>query len=458
MALFKVSKGLKANLPSAKTEGYCWYTTDDSLFYIDYKDENGTLQRKALNAKDAETLTGASLSTILNSSDVEIPTSKAVLDALDGKVDKVDAGSTTQPVYFKYGVPTVINTLDSVAFDGYVTKGKKSGTTVGSKATAEGKDNTASGNYSHAEGYGTLSSGENSHAEGVSTVASGRGSHAEGEGTSAMSALQHVEGKYNIKDYTKYAHIVGNGTSDKARSNAHTLDWNGVGWFKDSVKVGGSSQDDSNAKTLATTDYVDTTVSGKVDKVDGKGLSTNDYTTTEKNKLAGIEAGANNYSLLVATSTSLGGVKSGTDITVDSSGNVSVNDDSHNHIISNIDNLQSTLDSKQDALTFDSTPTADSTNPVTSGGVKAYVDSATPTNIVTYDSLTAVEATPQVNADTLEGHASSYFVAKSGGTMTGALIAQTNTNYTTAQMRNVIISTADPSGGNNGDIWLKYEA
>ena len=29
---------------------------------------------------------------------------------------------------------------------------------------------------------------------------------------------------------------------------------------------------------------------------------------------------------------------------------------------------------KQDALTFDSTPTDNSTNPVTSGGVKAYVD------------------------------------------------------------------------------------
>ena len=30
----------------------------------------------------------------------------------------------------------------------------------------------------------------------------------------------------------------------------------------------------------------------KVDKISGKGLSTNDYTTDEKNKLAGIEAGA----------------------------------------------------------------------------------------------------------------------------------------------------------------------
>lgn len=48
----------------------------------------------------------------------------------------------------------------------------------------------------------------------------------------------------------------------------------------------------------------------------------------------------------VATSSTLGLVKSGTDITVDSSGNVSVNDDSHNHVISNIDGLQSALDGK----------------------------------------------------------------------------------------------------------------
>lgn len=41
----------------------------------------------------------------------------------------------------------------------------------------------------------------------------------------------------------------------------------------------------------------DTTVdlSGKVDKVAGKGLSANDYTTAEKTKLAGIAAGANKY-------------------------------------------------------------------------------------------------------------------------------------------------------------------
>lgn len=36
-------------------------------------------------------------------------------------------------------------------------------------------------------------------------------------------------------------------------------------------------------------------VGNKVDKISGKGLSTNDYTTPEKNKLAGIADNANNY-------------------------------------------------------------------------------------------------------------------------------------------------------------------
>lgn len=42
----------------------------------------------------------------------------------------------------------------------------------------------------------------------------------------------------------------------------------------------------------ATTSAMNTALAGKVDKVDGKGLSTNDYTTTEKTKLAGISEGA----------------------------------------------------------------------------------------------------------------------------------------------------------------------
>lgn len=122
-------------------------------------------------------------------------------------------------------------------------------------------------------------------------------------------------------------------------------------------------------------------LSTKVDKADGKGLSANDYTTDEKNKLAAIEENANNYSLPTMDSGTKGGAKVGSGLsmsneilsvasapklatkrtfkltgdasgsaTFDGSGDatiaVTVADDSHNHTISNVDGLQSALDSK----------------------------------------------------------------------------------------------------------------
>lgn len=62
----------------------------------------------------------------------------------------------------------------------------------------------------------------------------------------------------------------------------------------------------------------------KVDKVEGKGLSTNDYTTPEKNKLAAIEAEANKYILPAATASALGGVKIGSNITLADGGTISI--------------------------------------------------------------------------------------------------------------------------------------
>lgn len=127
-----------------------------------------------------------------------------------------------------------------------------------------------------------------------------------------------------------------------------------------------------NDPNFATT--MATELGKKVDKATGKGLSTNDYTTTEKNKLAGIATNANNYSLPVA-STILGGVKSGTDITVDKNGNVSVNDDSHNHIISNIDGLQSALDGKVDTVSGKGLSTNDLTATLKANYDAAYTHS-----------------------------------------------------------------------------------
>mgnify|MGYP003289122478 CR=1 FL=1 len=122
----------------------------------------------------------------------------------------------------------------------------------GSDSHAEGAYTTASGEKSHSEGYNTKASGYGSHAEGVYAEARGYGSHAEGCDTIARGTYSHVQGRYNIEDTSnKYAHIVGNGTSPESpRSNAHTLDWDGVGWFAGGLKVGGTSQDDANAKNV----------------------------------------------------------------------------------------------------------------------------------------------------------------------------------------------------------------
>lgn len=85
MALFKIEKGLKANLASKRpntVEGYCYLTTDDGKFYIDIATGTGTAtdttKRIVLNAGSADKLT-------------------------------VNGGSEHIPVYFKNGVPVAVS-------------------------------------------------------------------------------------------------------------------------------------------------------------------------------------------------------------------------------------------------------------------------------------------------------------------------------------------------------------
>ena len=119
----------------------------------------------------------------------------------------------------------------------------------------EGGDSLALGLYSHAEGSNTTASGDYSHAEGHYATASGSYSHAEGSFTTALSNHQHVQGKLNVADsQNKYVHIVGNGKNSQVRSNAHTLDWNGVPWFKGRPQFGGTAQDQGSQTVMANGD------------------------------------------------------------------------------------------------------------------------------------------------------------------------------------------------------------
>ena len=145
---------------------------------------------------------------------------------------------------------------------GYIRTGQRSGSTIGNYATAEGNGTVASGENSHAEGYQTEATGLDSHAEGYKTIASGDYSHA--------------EGKYNIEDTeNKYAHIVGNGTSDTDRGNAHTLDWDGNAWYGGDVKATGKVYcNDGKDVLLASSDL-------RVYSVSAKGKFGGEYTATD---------------------------------------------------------------------------------------------------------------------------------------------------------------------------------
>ena len=194
-------------------------------------------------------------------------------------------------------------TKENPVFTGSFSQNRKENTLIGTRSHAEGYETTASGDNSHAEGFRTTASGDNSHAEGsictasgqychaecISCTASGEASHAEGYGCEASGKASHaegyyctasgqyshaegyfctaqgknqrVQGKFNIASGTSdsivdsdYSHIVGNGTSDSAPSNAHTLTWSGVPWYQGRPQFGGTAMDNGSQTVMANGD------------------------------------------------------------------------------------------------------------------------------------------------------------------------------------------------------------
>lgn len=159
-------------------------------------------------------------------------------------------------------------------------------TASGNYSHAEGGSTTASGENSHAEGYNTTASGTMSHAEGNTTIALGKSSHAEGLRTKASSEYQHVQGKFNIEDTAnKYAHIVGNGENNNARSNAHTLDWEGNAWYAGKLSQDGTPTDD---KDLITKKYVDDSRDNLISSIYGNNIYNFQITEDEFNSLCNL--------------------------------------------------------------------------------------------------------------------------------------------------------------------------
>lgn len=171
----------------------------------------------------------------------------------------------------------------------------------GDTSHAEGYQTTASASVSHAEGYITIASGLRSHTEGYGSKATANQTHAEGTYTIASGQSQHAEGKFNIADTTS-AHIVGNGTAETNRSNAHTLDFNGNAWYAGDVYVhstSGKNKDDGSKKLLTE------------DDIGGKLTEPSNLAVGKYFKIASIDE--NGHAVLECVDAPVGGV---TDTTV----------------------------------------------------------------------------------------------------------------------------------------------
>ena len=134
--------------------------------------------------------------------------------------------------------------LKSLYGDSTINVGRKAGTTIGDRSTAEGIETTASGMYSHAEGHSTEAIGDNSHSEGYTTNASGRYSHAEGCSTKATGDRSHSEG--DCTNAVGWGSHAEGGYTTASGQHAHAEGWH--------TTASGSSSHASGYGTVASHD------------------------------------------------------------------------------------------------------------------------------------------------------------------------------------------------------------
>ena len=182
-----------------------------------------------------------------------------------------------------------------------------------------------------------------------------------------QALIQAIKDMFALFDRAKQDKLIA-GTGITINQSTRVISSDGEPNVQSDWNQGDSTKDDfiKNKPSVYTKSETDGLLDDKVDKVNGKGLSTEDYTTAEKNKLSGIEAGA--------------------EANVQSDWNQG--DSTKDDFIKNKPTLRqpSTDGTSGQYLksngngnapsweTMDSSPTANSTKAVTSGGVKTALD------------------------------------------------------------------------------------
>lgn len=135
MALFKILRGPSSELNKLEIhDGWCYFTPDTGLFYIDYNGE-----RIPLNAVGSSSLDGAVLEhDTLNDSEVEIPSSALLTKVIDAVNNRINVKADDEHTHTKSEItdfPT-IPTLTSQLVNDSGFKTTDNNTTYNFSATA----------------------------------------------------------------------------------------------------------------------------------------------------------------------------------------------------------------------------------------------------------------------------------------------------------------------------------
>ena len=376
MALFKPFRGTRAALDSQELhDGYAYFCTDDGSFHIDYVDSDGNLQRKQINAKDAETLTGMSLDEIKNT----------ILDSAKTYTDtQIDSHNHNDTYYTEAEIDSkisAVNTSINNITNGNTTVAKAEEATHATSADSATTATTATKLGSSTVGSSTqpiyLNSGTATKVSYVGTAYGGTGAttvagartnlevYSKSEVDSALfekaSTSHNHDTAYDTKGAAADVQENLDTVSDELDSHTSKTDvhvttsnksnWNAAYTHSQAAHAPSNAQPNQNAfsniavdSTTGSTTIAADSTTDTITFVAGSNVTITPDATNDKITIAATDT---TYS---AAGSSLGLVKSGGDVTI-SSGVITVKDDSHNHTIANIDELQGSLDAKQDAIT-----------------------------------------------------------------------------------------------------------
>ena len=217
------------------------------------------------------------LGNVDNTSDLNKPVSTAMQTALDGKVDKVTGKGLSTNDY---------TTEEKNKLSG-IESGAQVNTITGVKGNSETSYRTGNVNITKANiGLGNVDNTADADkpiSTATQTALSGKVDKVTGKGLSTNDFTDTLKTKLNG---------IATGAEVNVQANWNESDRTADSFIQNKPSIPSKTSDLTNDSGFVTDAAMQSALDQKVDKVAGKGLSTKDFTSAEKTKLAGIEAGA----------------------------------------------------------------------------------------------------------------------------------------------------------------------